>query len=91
LTVYKHLHSRLAEPGDLVARGHQIGTMGATGAMGLRVHLHFEVLKQPRGQRAVANEPHLFWADGVGQVTCFDPAKVYSDRAFLTTYPVRCK
>ena len=35
--------------------------------------------------RARARDPHLFWIDGVGQVTCFDPDRSYaSDEIGMT-------
>jgi len=90
-THYKHLYERLAEPEEVIARGQQIGTMGATGALGMMVHLHFEVLIDERHREAKAMDPNLFWMNGVGKVTCFDRTKQYRDRPFKTTYPVRCK
>jgi len=91
LTEYKHLHDRLAEPGDMVRRGQQIGTMGATGFLGMAVHLHFEVQRGTTRLKARPLDPHLFWADGIGMVTCFDASKTWPDRPFATTYPVPCK
>ncbi len=91
-TVYKHMDSRLVEVGDRLERGQQLGTMGDTGLLGAQVHLHFEVRKQARRQsQSEARDPHLFWAAGVGQVTCFDPAREVPDLPFRTTYPVPCK
>lgn len=89
-TVYKHMDSRLVQAGQVVARGQQLGTMGDTGILGAQVHLHFEVRKQVRSQ-SLARDPHLFWADGVGRVTCFDPAREIPEIPFRTTYPVPCK
>jgi len=90
-TVYKHLKTRLAEAGDTVARGQQIGTMGATGALGMMVHLHFEVRRDLPQTGDVPEDPHLTWVDGPGRVTCFDRNKSYPDRPFRTTYPVPCR
>jgi murein DD-endopeptidase MepM/ murein hydrolase activator NlpD len=54
-TVYGHLHRVHVRVGQKVERGHQIGTMGATGrATG--PHLHYEIRK--KGQ-AVNPEPYL--------------------------------
>ena len=91
LTHYKHLYSRMANPGDKVNRGQQIGTMGATGAMGMMVHLHFEVQHDIPTKGIRASDPNLFWSDGVGKVTCYDRQGQYGDGPFKTTYPVRCK
>lgn len=90
-TQYKHLYERQVKPGQLVVRGQQIGTMGATGALGMMVHLHFEVqLEEPR-KANLAYDPQLFWIMGPGRVTCFEPGKTYPDRPFRTTYPVPCR
>jgi len=91
LTHYKHLYERLAEAGDVIARGQQIGTMGATGALGMMVHLHFEVQFDEPHREIKALDPNLFWMDGAGKITCFDRTAQYRDRPFKTTYPVRCK
>lgn len=91
-TVYVHLHQRLVDRGDTVARGEQIATMGATGVLGMMVHLHFEVRRSGDGRRfPAARDPHLFWVDGPGRVTCFDPDRRYPDTPFGTTYPTPCK
>lgn len=90
-TVYKHLKTRLAQPGDTVARGQQIATMGATGALGMMVHLHFEVRRKTPSKGDVPEDPNLTWMDGPGRITCFDRAKTYPDRPFRTTYPVPCR
>ncbi|MGR3760344.1 M23 family metallopeptidase [Roseobacteraceae bacterium NS-SX3] len=91
LTVYKHLHARVAEAGAAVARGQQIGTMGSTGALGVMVHLHFETLKRSAKRGEEYEDPHVHWAGGVGRVTCFDPRAHYPEAGFRTTYPVACK
>lgn len=94
-TVYKHLKQRRVEKGAVVARGDRIGDMGATGALGMMVHLHFEVLRGDNWRTATPLDPHLFWAQGVGRVTCYEsrfgkgPAK--SADPFRTTYPVICR
>jgi murein DD-endopeptidase MepM/ murein hydrolase activator NlpD len=91
LTEYKHLKNHMVAEGDRVTRGQQIGGMGATGALGMMVHLHFEVHKGENTGKAKPYDPHLFWTGGIGKVTCFDPEARYADSAFRTTYPVRCK
>lgn len=91
-SVYVHLRDRMAEVGDAVARGEQIATMGATGALGMAVHLHFELR---RGSAASpvpsALDPHLLWVDGPGKVTCYDPGRRYPAKPFGITYPTPCK
>jgi len=90
-TVYKHLKKRLVTPGTRASRGQQIGTMGATGALGLMVHLHFETrFSAPRGYLQ-AVDPHLTWLNGKGNVTCFDPDNPQPDSPFGMTYPVPCR
>jgi murein DD-endopeptidase MepM/ murein hydrolase activator NlpD len=89
-THYKHLDARLVEAGARVARGQQIATLGDTGLLGALPHLHFEVIVTIPHEGNIAHDPHLFWADGVGRVTCFDPARRYDEGRFITTYPVRC-
>ncbi|AKI02360.1 Peptidase family M23 [Hoeflea sp. IMCC20628] len=92
VTVYKHLKDRLVTEGAMVARGQQIATLGTTGLLGGGIpHLHFELFRQAGGQGEVSADPHLYWVDGVGQVTCFDPAAVYDFSSFRMTYPVRCR
>ncbi|MCR9126967.1 MAG: M23 family metallopeptidase [Rhodobacteraceae bacterium] len=91
VTAYKHLKTAGVVEGDRVARGQQIGTMGATGLLGMMVHLHFEVQRSTRDGRLVAEDPHLYWLDGPGRVTCHDPARgTAGDAEFLLTYPVIC-
>ncbi|MGJ8569686.1 MAG: M23 family metallopeptidase [Hoeflea sp.] len=92
VTVYKHLKQRLVKKGDLVDRGQRIGLLGATGVLSGGIpHLHFELYRQfgPVGQ--TSSDPHLYWVNGVGQVTCFDPAVDYDESRFRTTYPVFCR
>lgn len=91
VTVYKHLQRRLVEKGDAVARGQPIGLLGTTGMLGGGIpHLHFELYRQSGPVGETPSDPHLYWADGVGQVTCFDPAVEYDESTFRTTYPVFC-
>jgi murein DD-endopeptidase MepM/ murein hydrolase activator NlpD len=91
VTVYKHLQQRLVKKGDLVARGQQIGLLGATGVLSGGIpHLHFELHRQFGPVGETPSDPHLYWVNGVGQVTCFDPAVDYDETRFRTTYPVFC-
>lgn len=87
---YLHLKERLVEKGDVVVRGQQIGTMGRSGLLaGGILHLHYEI-RVGYGQNNSMN-PHRFWADGVGVVTCFDKNRQWDDQPFNTTYPVPCR
>lgn len=66
-------------------------------------HLHFQIGRRHRGMdkgtywghlrylvdgQAGVN-PHQYWADGPGRVTCFTPGRQY--RAGTLTYPVPCR
>lgn len=91
-TVYKHLKERQVEPGQHVERGQQIATLGVTGALGGGIpHLHFEVYREIGPTGRLAMDPQRFWAGGVGQVTCFDPATPVEAVGFRSTYPVPCR
>lgn len=71
-------------------------------SVGVR-HLHLQLGRAWRGPNkgtywghvrylkdgANGTNPHLYWADGRGQVTCFDPARRYP--AGTLTYPVPCR
>ena len=89
ITKYVHLRERMVSKGDVVVRGQQIGELGRTGLLaGGILHLHYEV-RVGSGKNNSRN-PHRFWADGVGVVTCFDRNKQWHDIPFNTTYPVPC-
>lgn len=91
VTIYKHLDKRFVEAGQVVARGQLIATLGTTGALGGGIpHLHFELFRKSGGGE-VSSDPHLYWVNGVGRVTCFDPAAAYDASVFSITYPVRCR
>ncbi len=94
LSRYVHLDRMLLQKGDRVVRGQQIGTMGSTGLLaGGFPHLHFEIRSgvKPEISKSEPSNPHRFWSDGVGVVTCFDINKILPERPFKTTYPVPCK
>lgn len=55
VTIYRHMNVRLANVGDVIAQGQQIGTTGDTGAAA-GVHLHFQTEYQ--GQHM---QPDLFF------------------------------
>ncbi len=90
-TVYKHLKTREVAKGAQVARGELVGIMGATGALAMLIHLHFEVRRASGEDYYVAKDPMLYWVKGPGKVTCFEPGKQYSDQPFRITYPVPCR
>ncbi|TYB81652.1 M23 family metallopeptidase [Maritimibacter fusiformis] len=99
-THYKHLDVRQVEAGARVVQGQQIGTLGETGVLSSYAHLHFEVSreKSPGARRAtgdnywqgmVPQDPQLYWANGVGQVTCAGSVTGNSGPMPLV-YPVAC-
>jgi len=90
---YFHLRKRFVKNGDKVVRGQQVGTLGRTGLLAAGIpHLHYEIrvgAKRDQWQFWPLN-PHRFWMDGVGVVTCFNTSKQYAGDSFRTTYPVPC-
>lgn len=83
-TKYIHLDSIEVSVGKVVLRGQRIGALGATGSGTTiqRPHLHFETED---------DNPHDYWHDGPGEVTCFDPGRNYAGGQTALTYPVPCK
>ncbi|MFY0597456.1 MAG: M23 family metallopeptidase [Cognatishimia sp.] len=93
-TRYVHLEDRVAGVGDQVKRGEQIGTLGITGFLSSGFpHLHFETLYRGTSIVHSADDPNLYWVDGEGQITCYDPRKhdYLSTDKFVLIYPVPCK
>ncbi len=93
-TRFVHLDERLVEVGDRVTRGEQIGTLGRTGLLAGGIpHLHYEVQTLATGRWEIfqVTNPHLYWVNGPGDVTCFDLREVYPSKPFRTTYPVPCR
>ena len=103
--LYGHLGAHSVEQGTKVKRGQKIGEMGddlkrnCTGGVG---HLHFQLGRRYRTSKQRwwgsayfledykdAPNPHLYWADGPFQVTCFEPQKTYPPHSL--TYPVQCR
>jgi len=98
-TTYIHLDEILVpadKPSVYVDRGEVIGTVGDTGTgAGTGPSLHFEV--------AVVNiyggytllygkvNPHYFWAEGIGKITCYDPNANYPTDVTILTWPLKCK
>ena len=94
VTIYKHLKSRIAKPGAQVRRGEEIALLGNTGALAGGIpHLHFEVHREANAGSGTLtpNDPHLFWANGVGRVTCFQPLATDQPPSSALTYPVACR
>lgn len=85
-----HLQGRLVEKGARVVRGQQIGTLGRTGLLAGYPHVHFEIRVENENRQLEYLNPHLFWAGGVGVVTCFDSRRRWPELPFQTTYPVFC-
>lgn len=94
ITIYKHLKSRIATPGATVRRGEKIALLGNTGALAGGIpHLHFEVHREATAGSGsfTPNDPHLFWAGGVGRVSCFEPEAAQQPPSSALTYPVACR
>ncbi len=83
VTRYLHLDKVLVAVGDRVRRGQQIGTVGISGkgAVPELPHLHFDT----KGQN-----PHLYWHDGQGRITCFLPERSFTADPTALTYPLPC-
>lgn len=91
---YLHLRQRMVRKNDRVSRGTQIGTLGRSGITAAGIaHLHFEVLRADIAgdRRMLPKNPHIFWANGPGAVTCFFPGNPWGEHFFFTTYPVPCR
>ena len=87
-TRYFHLDSQLVKIGDQVKRGQIIGRVGATGLLAPYPHLHFELHRGDGFGEAV--NPHEFWLDGPGRVTCFVSNTSVHASQFRMIYPVKC-
>lgn len=87
-TRYFHLDIQLVKTGDQVKRGQIIGRVGATGLLAPYAHLHFE-LRRGYGAGEAVN-PHEYWLDGPGRVTCFVPETSVQASQFRIIYPVKC-
>lgn len=86
VTRYFHLDSQEVQPGQRVARGERIGTLGHTGLLaGQLDHLHFSILYKGR-----LEDPNRFWLRGPGQITCFGKGVTVPNGTFGLTYPVPC-
>jgi len=87
-TRYFHLDSQLVKIGKQVKRGQIIGRVGATGLLAPYPHLHFELHRGDGFGEAV--NPHEFWLDGPGRVTCFVSNTSVHASQFRMIYPVKC-
>ena len=102
--LYGHMKNFKVKVGQSVKRGQQIAEMGddiftSCGA-GFH-HLHFQVSYNPRkipfgwgwsnyvSDGFNAPNPHKYWVNGAGNITCFEEGKRYKKSGF--TYPVPCK
>jgi len=90
---YFHLSKRLLQAGDEVKRGQQIGTLGSTGLLASYPHLHFEVRVSEIKDRTNYSpvNPHRYWSNGAGKISCYESGKNYSTVRFSTSYPVFCR
>ncbi|MCB1774832.1 MAG: M23 family metallopeptidase [Gammaproteobacteria bacterium] len=89
-----HLDSRLVEEGERVRRGQQVATLGRTGVLAGGIpHLHFEVQRRlPQSHRLFETvNPHRYWVNGPGHVTCYEEGADYPAEPFLATYPALCR
>ncbi len=93
-TMYLHLTERQVEMNDRVRRGQQIGTMGITGASaGNPTHLHFVVYAGPAAEFSTRHKPvnpHGYWADGVGVITCYEDPHPIPEQPLRFTYLSGC-
>lgn len=103
--LYGHVKNFKVKVGQKVRRGQKIAEMGdpihnSCGA-GFN-HLHFQVSHSRTSvplfgwgwasfvsDGGVAPNPHKYWQNGEGKVTCFDASQKYTKPGF--TYPVPCK
>ena len=89
-TNYYHMRQRFVVEGDRVQQGQQIGQLGSTGLMAAFPHLHYEVREDGPDAEWTPLNPHLFWSEGRGQVTCFSKPPLPLKIELKTTYPVQC-
>ena len=102
--LYGHVRNIRVREGQKVKRGQQIAEMGEDifTSCGAGVHhLHFQISYNPRRiplfgwgwanfvmDGVNAPNPHKYWENGEGKITCFKEGKKYS--ASGLTYPVPC-
>lgn len=91
ITDYFHNSLNLVEKGQQVKRGDAIAVSGTLRRVSFT---HFGVLKnttEELSRRWKHHDPHDYWVDGPGKITCFDAAKVYAKWPIRFTYPVKCR
>jgi len=90
--IYKHMQFRSVVAGDEIRRGQQIGGVGRSGMLSSGVlHLHFELRRENAEGRFIAIDPSQYWANGVGNITCYKTSKRWPSKPFKLTYPVVCR
>jgi len=82
VTTYGHLQEIRVAKGQFVRRGDLIGIVGNTGQDGYAgpvAHVHVNVLFHTGEPNTgwISRNPHRYWLDGPGRITCFDPARSY--------------
>ena len=103
--LYGHVKNIAVKVGEKVKRGQQIAEIGKdifTSCGAGFHHLHFQISHNPRKVPLLgwgwanfvmdgfsAPNPHNYWEDGKGKVTCFEEGRKYSSSGL--TYPVPCK
>lgn len=90
ITRYKHLLKTTVKPGQKLRRGEEIGKLGGTGFLGLYPHLHFELHRGKTRKSTAPVDPHLYWLNGKGRITCLRKGKRYPRSPARLTYPVIC-
>ncbi|MBT4888586.1 MAG: hypothetical protein HON65_03420 [Rhodospirillales bacterium] len=87
---YEHMFSTNISPaGRKVQRGEVIGILGELKPGSDQIkYLHYG-LTVGRIIDGHAN-PHLFWANGPGKLSCFDPDQEYPENQFYLTLPIAC-
>lgn len=90
---YFHLKAIWVRQGDPVVRGQPIGSLGRTGLLAGFPHLHYEIRVRDSSsfEQWASVNPHRFWAEGAGVVTCFDVDRSWPEQPFQITYPVPCR
>ncbi len=92
-TKYAYHRELFVEEGDLVTRGQEIGIVGGI----KRQYLHFGVSKSPENLYGASSvwiyeNPHDYWIDGIGKITCFQSGRDYPQNFSLKlTWPLKCR
>ncbi len=91
VTRYHHLSRTDVAVGQILARGDRVGLLGSSGAAAVFQHLHFELRRGETVLKADPVDPNLYWMDGAGRVTCFEPGRKYPAQPIRITYPTACE